>query len=250
MAKKKNRKQKQTIHITENQLNKYDNKYIGIIKETVSDETDINQMIKALSIINAQLIAISINPNLIEDQKEKIIEAFEYVYPKVMTSEENEEKILENWFGNYPLLFRMGSTFLHERELAEISKEYDNLSKFYKHLYNQIFTKIWNTRSNRHVVLSEDDIAIPKTIYRQDLDIFKFGLKQLLLSFFKEDVSSLVFTYEKKDKIVCEALRKVQNKITIVDVNELKECYSYDPQTGSPINPPDDYEFKEFDIQF
>ena len=250
MAKKKNRKQEQTIHITENQLNKYDNKYIGIIKETVSDETDINQMIKALSIINAQLIAISINPNLVGKEKEKIIEAFEYVYPKVMTSEENEEKILEHWFGNYPLLFRMGSTFLHERELAEISKEYDNLSKFNKHLYNQIFTKIWNTRSNRHVVLCEDDIEIPKTIYRQDLDIFKFGLKQLLLSFFKEDVSSLVFMYEKKDKIVCEALRKVQNKITIVDVNELKECYSYDPQIGLPINPPDDYEFRKFDIQF
>ena len=53
MAKKKNRKQEQTIHITENQLNKYDNKYIGIIKETVSDEADINQMIQALSIINA-----------------------------------------------------------------------------------------------------------------------------------------------------------------------------------------------------
>lgn len=186
----------------------------------------------------------------LEKRKKKIIKAFEYVYPKVMTSEENEEKILENWFGNYPLLFRMGSTFLHERELAEISKEYDNLSKFNKHLYNQIFTKIWNTRSNRHVVLCEDDIEIPKTIYRQDLDIFKFGLKQLLLSFFKEDVSSLVFTYEKKDKIVCEALRKVQNKITIVDVNELKECYSYDPQTGLAINPPDNYEFKEFDIQF
>lgn len=71
MAKKKNRKQAQTIHITENQLNKYDNKYIGIIKETVSDETDINQMIQALSIINAQLIAISINPNLVGKEKEK-----------------------------------------------------------------------------------------------------------------------------------------------------------------------------------
>ena len=29
-----------------------------------------------------------------EDEKEKIIEAFEYVYPKVMTSEENEDKYL------------------------------------------------------------------------------------------------------------------------------------------------------------
>ena len=106
-GKKKNRKQEQTIHITENQLNKYDNKYIGIIKETVSDEADINQMIQALTIINAQLIAISIDPNLVEKEKEKIIEAFEYVYPKVMTSEENEEKILENCFGNYPLLFRI-----------------------------------------------------------------------------------------------------------------------------------------------
>lgn len=250
MAKKKNRKQEQTIHITENQLNKYDNKYIGIIKETVSDEADINQMIQALSIINAQLITISINPNFVEKEKEKIIEAFEYVYPKVMTSEENEEKILENWFGNYPLLFRMGSTFLHERELENFSKEYNNLSKFNKHLYNQIFTKIWNTRANRHVVVCEDDIEIPKTIYSQDLDIFKVGLKQLLLSFFKEDVSSLVFTYEKKDKIVCAALRKVKTHITIVDVNELKECYSYDPQTGLAIDPPADYEFTEFNLQF
>ena len=119
----------------------------------------------------------------------------------------------------------MGSTLSYERDLENFSKEYNNLSKFNKYLFNQIFTKIWNTRANRHVVVSEDDIAIPKTIYKQDLDIFKIELKQLLLSFFK-------------------------THIIIVDVNELKECYSYDPQTGLAIDPPADYEFTEFNIQF
>ena len=252
MAKMKNRKNNNTkvITLNESQLKKYKNRYIGTIKEFVKDENNIYEMIGAVSMINASLIGISMNQERLEKERDLIIEAYHYAWERMMTSEKNEEKILENWFGDYPLLFRMGSTLEFEKEEEEIEEKFQKLSKVNQHKFNKVFKKIWNTRSDRNLVVYDKNIVIPKTIYRDELEEYQHYVKCMLIEFFTEDNSSLVFTYGKKGKVISAALKNSKGNISVIDIETLKWSYSFDSETGDPINPPENYEFEEFDLEY
>ena len=136
MAKKKNNRKNngiKTVRLDENEIAKYPNRYIGTFEEMVKqDGNTIDAMIGAVSLINSELlatIAMKEPKDIDEETKEKVIEAYQYTMDRMLTSEENEEKILENWFGNYPLLFRMGMTFEQERLVKSNETRYKALSK-------------------------------------------------------------------------------------------------------------------------
>ena len=85
MAKKNNKNTKiQTANIDLNKTNKHSSKYIGIIKKTVKDENNIDEMIGAVSIINTQLVTLSINNEKVRKERDFIIEAYNYAAERML----------------------------------------------------------------------------------------------------------------------------------------------------------------------
>lgn len=258
MAKKKNNRRNngiRTIRLDENEIAKYPNRYIGTFEEMVKqDGNTIDAMIGAVSLINSELlatIAMKEPKDIDEEIKEKVIEAYQYAIDRMLTSEENEEKILENWFGNYPLLFRMGMTFEQERLVKSNETRYKALSKSKQFKFNQIFDYIWNIRAYRNIVVNEYEVELPKTIYREELDAYKDSVKCLLLDFFDNGKKVLVFTHGiKGGKTKAAALINDHGTISNVPVDQLKLSYSFDVETGATIDPPKNYVFGEFELKF
>lgn len=218
------------------------------------DANTIDAMIGAVSLINSELlatIAMKEPKDIDEETKEKVIEAYQYTMDRMLTSEENEEKILENWFGNYPLLFRMGMTFEQERLVKSNETRYKALSKSKQFKFNQIFDYIWNIRAYRNIVVNEYEVELPKTIYREELDAYKDSVKCLLLDFFDNGKKVLVFTHGiKGGKTKAAALINDHGTISNVPVDQLKLSYSFDVETGATIDPPKNYVFGEFELKF
>lgn len=258
MAKKKNNRKNngiKTVRLDENEIAKYPNRYIGTFEEMVKqDGNTIDAMIGAVSLINSELlatIAMKEPKDIDEETKEKVIEAYQYTMDRMLTSEENEEKILENWFGNYPLLFRMGMTFEQERLVKSNETRYKALSKSKQFKFNQIFDYIWNIRAYRNIVVNEYEVELPKTIYREELDAYKDSVKCLLLDFFDNGKKVLVFTHGiKGGKTKAAALINDHGTISNVPVDQLKLSYSFDVETGATIDPPKNYVFGEFELKF
>ena len=258
MAKKKNNRKNngiKTVRLDENEIAKYPNRYIGTFEEMVKqDGNTIDAMIGAVSLINSELlatIAMKEPKDIDEETKEKVIEAYQYTMDRMLTSEENEEKILENWFGNYPLLFRMGMTFEQERLVKSNETRYKALSKSKQFKFNQIFDYIWNIRAYRNIVVNEYEVELPKTIYREELDAYKDSVKCLLLDFFDNEKKVLVFTHGiKGGKTKAAALINDHGTISNVPVDQLKLSYSFDVETGATIDPPKNYVFGEFELKF
>ena len=258
MAKKKNNRKNngiKTVRLDENEIAKYPNRYIGTFEEMVKqDGNTIDAMIGAVSLINSELlatIAMKEPKDIDEETKEKVIEAYQYTMDRMLTSEENEEKILENWFGNYPLLFRMGMTFEQERLVKSNETRYKALSKSKQFKFNQIFDYIWNIRAYRNIVVNEYEVELPKTIYREELDAYKASVKCLLLDFFDNGKKVLVFTHGiKGGKTKAAALINDHGTISNVPVDQLKLSYSFDVETGATIDPPKNYVFGEFELKF
>lgn len=258
MAKKKNNRKNngiKTVRLDENEIAKYPNRYIGTFEEMVKqDGNTIDAMIGAVSLINSELlatIAMKEPKDIDEETKEKVIEAYQYTMDRMLTSEENEEKILENWFGNYPLLFRMGMTFEQERLVKSNETRYKALSKSKQFKFNQIFDYIWNIRAYRNIVVNEYEVELPKTIYREELDAYKDSVKCLLLDFFDNGKKVLVFTHGiKGGKTKAAALINDHGTISNVQVDQLKLSYSFDVETGATIDPPKNYVFGEFELKF
>lgn len=258
MAKKKNNRKNngiKTVRLDENEIAKYPNRYIGTFEEMVKqDGNTIDAMIGAVSLINSELlatIAMKEPKDIDEETKEKVIEAYQYTMDRMLTSEENEEKILENWFGNYPLLFRMGMTFEQERLVKSNETRYNALSKSKQFKFNQIFDYIWNIRAYRNIVVNEYEVELPKTIYREELDAYKDSVKCLLLDFFDNGKKVLVFTHGiKGGKTKAAALINDHGTISNVPVDQLKLSYSFDVETGATIDPPKNYVFGEFELKF
>lgn len=258
MAKKKNNRKNngiKTVRLDENEIAKYPNRYIGTFEEMVKqDGNTIDAMIGAVSLINSELlatIAMKEPKDIDEETKEKVIEAYQYIMDRMLTSEENEEKILENWFGNYPLLFRMGMTFEQERLVKSNETRYKALSKSKQFKFNQIFDYIWNIRAYRNIVVNEYEVELPKTIYREELDAYKDSVKCLLLDFFDNGKKVLVFTHGiKGGKTKAAALINDHGTISNVPVDQLKLSYSFDVETGATIDPPKNYVFGEFELKF
>lgn len=227
--KRKNNNDVKTVSLDTKNLEKYKNKYIGIIKEVVENENDINQMMSAVALINSQLLLLATkNPEDIpEEKQEEIIEVYHYAVDRMMTSTSNEEKILENWFGDYPLLFRMGDTFVIRKEIKEMENYVSNLSKGKQDLFQKIVDKIWNTRKKRTLVVDDDLIKIPKTIPKEYLEENKNLIRVLVSHFFKYGCV-LIFSQEDKEKIVKMGMKKSKNgKIEIIDKKELQWAYSH-----------------------
>lgn len=258
MAKKKNNRKNngiKTVRLDENEIAKYPNRYIGTFEEMVKqDGNTIDAMIGAVSLINSELlatIAMKEPKDIDEETKEKVIEAYQYTMDRMLTSEENEEKILENWFGNYPLLFRMGMTFEQERLVKSNETRYKALSKSKQFKFNQIFDYIWNIRAYRNIVVNEYEVELPKTIYREELDAYKDSVKCLLLDFFDNGKKVLVFTHGiKGGKTKAAALINDHGTISNVPVDQLKLSYSFDVETGATIDPPKNYVFGKFELKF
>lgn len=258
MAKKKNNRKNngiKTVRLDENEIAKYPNRYIGTFEEMVKqDGNTIDAMIGAVSLINSELlatIAMKEPKDIDEETKEKVIEAYQYTMDRMLTSEENEEKILENWFGNYPLLFRMGMTFEQERLVKSNETRYKALSKSKQFKFDQIFDYIWNIRAYRNIVVNEYEVELPKTIYREELDAYKDSVKCLLLDFFDNGKKVLVFTHGiKGGKTKAAALINDHGTISNVPVDQLKLSYSFDVETGATIDPPKNYVFGEFELKF
>lgn len=258
MAKKKNNRKNngiKTVRLDENEIAKYPNRYIGTFEEMVKqDGNTIDAIIGAVSLINSELlatIAMKEPKDIDEETKEKVIEAYQYTMDRMLTSEENEEKILENWFGNYPLLFRMGMTFEQERLVKSNETRYKALSKSKQFKFNQIFDYIWNIRAYRNIVVNEYEVELPKTIYREELDAYKDSVKCLLLDFFDNGKKVLVFTHGiKGGKTKAAALINDHGTISNVPVDQLKLSYSFDVETGATIDPPKNYVFGEFELKF
>jgi hypothetical protein len=137
---KKNKKANNdgVIRVEFSKLNEYPNKYIGVIKEVVKDEKNIDEMIGAVAMINAMLVRVSIDDEKVRNERDAIIEAYDYAAERMLTSKKNERKVLENWFGNYPLLFRMGSVLEFEKDKERIDFEYNLLSDEQKELFKKI----------------------------------------------------------------------------------------------------------------
>lgn len=257
MAKKKNNRKNngiRTIRLDEKKIAKYPNRYIGTFEEMVKQEGNtIDAMISAVSLINTDLLSFAMKEpkDIDKETKEKVIEAYQYAMDRMLTSEENEEKILENWFGNYPLLFRMGMTFQQERLVKDNETRYKALSKSKQFKFNQIFDYVWNIRAYRNIVVNEYNVELPKTIYREELDAYKVSVKCLLLDFFDDGKKVLVFTHGiKGGKTKVAALINNHGTISNVPVDQLKLSYSFDAKTGTPIDPPKDYVFGEFELKF
>ena len=258
MAKKKNNRKNngiKTVRLDEKEIAKYPNRYIGTFEEIVKqDGNTIDAMIGAVSLINSELlatIAMKEPKDIDEETKEKVIEAYQYTMDRMLTSEENEEKILENWFGNYPLLFRMGMTFEQERLVKSNETRYKALSKSKQFKFNQIFDYIWNIRAYRNIVVNEYEVELPKTIYREELDAYKDSVKCLLLDFFDNGKKVLVFTHGiKGGKTKAAALINDHGTISNVPIDQLKLSYSFDVETGATIDPPKNYVFGEFELKF
>ena len=257
MAKKKNNRKNngiRTIRLDEKKIAKYPNRYIGTFEEMVKQEGNtIDAMISAVSLINTDLLSFAMKEpkDIDKETKEKVIEAYQYAMDRMLTSEENEEKILENWFGNYPLLFRMGMTFQQERLVKDNETRYKALSKSKQFKFNQIFDYVWNIRAYRNIVVNEYNVELPKTIYREELEAYKVSVKCLLLDFFDDGKKVLVFTHGiKGGKTKAVALINNHGTISNVPVDQLKLSYSFDAKTGTPIDPPKDYVFGEFELKF
>lgn len=131
-----------------------------------------------------------------------------------------------------------------------LQEGYANLSKLDKFKFEQIFDYIWEKRTWRHLVVDDWHMEIPKTIYREELDSYKNTIRSLLLKFFETPNAPLIFTFEKKDgKIQASALHHHHNMVEQISPEELKLTYSFDAETGNPIDPPDNYVFTTFDFK-
>lgn len=84
--KKKNADNNKPIRIELSQLGKYSNKYIGVIKEAVKDETNINEMIGAVAMINAMLVGMSLDEEKIRKERDLVIEAYQYAAERMLTN--------------------------------------------------------------------------------------------------------------------------------------------------------------------
>ena len=254
MAKNKNNKNRNGTNganmkeIKIGDLSKYHNKYIGIIKEIVKDENNLSEMLQAVSAINANLLALSIDEKKVREQRDDIIEAYNYAAERMLTSEENERKILENWFGNYPLFFRMGSVLEYEKYKERVDFEYTLLSDEQKDLFKKIMNATWKKREKRRVSLFGNAIEIPRTVRKDELEQYYYAVKDRVNTFLLSDDNVLTFVLERPDGDVISALLAKDGKVAIVDPTTLEWSYSHDPITGEYIGHPDGEKYVEFDI--
>ena len=225
MARKKNKGKNnptRRIILDPSTVEKYENPYIGTFEEMLKREGNtIETMIGAVAMINAELLATMGRKNIDEideTTKEKIIEAYEYTSERMLTSKKNEKKILHNWFGNYPLLFRIGYTFKVLNLRKELESRYRKLSKEKQSNFDKTFQKIWNTREYRKVFFEDGSIEIPKTVYREELDDYKDGLKEGLLDFFEAENGVLVFAHSNDNKKL-NGFVKIQEDGKFSDIN-------------------------------
>jgi hypothetical protein len=249
MAKKKNNSNaSQTTQINLNNASKYPNKYIGVIKEIVKDEHNIDEMIRSVSVINAQLVALSISEEKVRKERDLIIEAYNYAAERMLTSEKNERKILENWFGNWPLLFRMGSILEYEKDKERIDFEYTLLSDEQKILFKKILDATWKVREKRRISLCGNAVQIPKTVRKDELQQYYYAVKDRIITFLLSDNDVLTFALERPDGDVISALLKKNGKIEVVDAKRLEHSYSYDAFTGKYMGHHDGEKYVEFNI--
>lgn len=250
MAKKK--KKIDAVRVSQvdlSNIDKYENKYIGIIKELVKDETNLSEMMRAVAHVNSRLLVLTLDEEKVRAERDQIIEAYNYAAERMLTSEENERKILENWFGDYPLLFRLGSTLEYEKEKERINFEYTLLSKEQKELAKKIFDATWSVRENRRFFVLGDSVRIPRTIPRNDLEMCRYLVNDLINTFLLAENASFIFALERPHGDVLSALRNVNGRVSVVSPKELAWCYSHDPATGEVIGNPPGEKYVEFDVE-
>lgn len=249
MAKKRyNEKECKVIKVDPAKTHKYKNKYIGVFKEAVTDETNIDEMIGAVSIINAQLLAVSMNDELLRKERDLIIEAFEYATERMLISKKNERKIMENWFGTPPLLFRMGMVLSSERNKERFEQKYAKLSDKQKIILKKILDTTWKTREKRRIAIDDNSIEIQKTVPKQELSEYYTVVNNMIVEFLLSKMSVLIFVLEKTDGDTISALRNIDGEISIVEKEELEWCYSHDAVTGEFIGVSDKEKYIDFEI--
>ena len=223
-----------------------ENEYIDVVKKNVKDETNIDQMIQAVSFINTQLV-VKLQTELKKKEKDEIIEAYDYIFPRMMTCQKNYEKICKNWFGDYPLFFRVGMNLKYERELEEMEDGLKQFSRAKQEMFDKIVNEVWNKRYNRMIVVNATTLEIPKTIYRNELDDYKYSLMVSVYQFLKLQNGVFIFSYEKNGTHVKSALRMQEGKVFIIDTDELEWCYTHD-QYGNEIEVDEEEKFVLFNL--
>lgn len=246
-------KNAKVINFNKKRTEKHSNEYIEMFEEHIQSkykgQYSIDNMIGAVSIINATLLTRINNVN--DEQADEIIEAYHYIADKMLTSKKNERKIFENW-GDYPLLFRVGSSLEYEKSKAIIDCAIENFSKAEKELFGKILDVVWNTRENRRISLDGIAISLSKTIRKDELEEYYYLVKRKIVDFIMSNSETGVFIFakERPDGDIISALMNSNGNISIVAADKLKWSYSHDHMTGKYVGAPKGEKYEDFNIEF
>ena len=223
------------------------NKYINTMLNVAKDENDINDMIGAMAVVNAQLLIVANNESEVEKQADEIIEAYHWAYEKTMTSNSKRRKVMENWFGDLPLLFRMGSVLEFEKEKKRINFEYTLLDDEQKKMFSKIINSTWKVREDRRIVVDGTcGIFIPKTVPKENLDDMYYMAKDIVQTFLLADSAVLTFALERKDGHVISCLLKDKDGFHVVNKETVEWSYTHDAVTGELIEAPEGEKYVDF----
>ena len=242
-------KNAKVINFNKKRTEKHSNEYIEMFKEYIQNDCkgqySINNMIGAVAIINAVLLTRLNNIN--DEQADEIIVAYHYIADKMLTSKKNERKIFENW-GDYPLLFRVGSSLEYEKSKAIIDCAIKSFSREEKELFDKILDKVWNIREKRRISLDGIAIPLPKTIRKDELEEYYYLVKRKIVDFMigNSETGVFIFAKERPDGDVISALMNSNGNISIVVADKLKWSYSHNPMTGKFIGAPKGEKYEDF----
>lgn len=223
------------------------NKYIDLFMKHCRNTNDLEEVIKGISIVNATLLSTvaSKEPDDIEDDiKKEIIRAYYHINAFIDT-QKKQKKVLENWYGDYPLLFRMAWTFEDE----EFDNTFNNLEDYKQDIVGKIVENIWKIRQYRKISVCYTDgareLEIPPTIKKKELEAYYEELKNTIALAFIVD-GSIVVNYGEKNgaRTVC-GLRTETDGVCEIDAKTMKKCYCTAPD-GSYLAPPDGYTFVDW----
>lgn len=232
------------------QAPKETNKYLIKYKEMVPMGSDIKTICKAISELNKMVVGFDLDTAAMEDKNE-LLEAFEYVFDHAMWSVKNQNKIFKHFKGEWPTFIQLGTKQETIKNSETIAFAFDALPQKKKDLAKNILKKIWNTSENRRVEVDVSGLYLEKSIPEELMEEMYSCLKYMILDFLEaeEEQLAFVFTIEKETEKIIQALVNVGGEIHSMSKEELYYCFTHHPITGEPTKPPKNTRFEDWELE-
>ena len=244
---------RKNIYIDITKFEKYNNPYLGVYQETVSNPRDFDEMFDAIAIIN-KMIQKKDNEYLTtgtpfpETEAENIMEAYKFADSCLNDGPEALARIASHWFGHMPLLFNLGKLFVYIKEKAIMESGLQSLSKGKQDLFQNIVNAFVKTNTDIVIVHDGNFSTVNKDIDRQNDTFVYDNLKIITYKFLTSKDTILTLLERDGDIETRSSIRMENGKVFIIGADELEWAYNQGCMIYVPT-PCTKFKYKTFEME-